>query len=99
MKKLIILIITLLIYSLGYGQTTAKDYLVRGRSKSNLQDYRGAIADYNKVIELNPKVAVAYYNRGLEKSKVGEKDSACLDLSKAGELSYDSYEAISELCK
>jgi tetratricopeptide (TPR) repeat protein len=33
---------------------TAEDYFDSGTAKAELQDYRGAIQDYNKAIELNP---------------------------------------------
>ena len=36
----------------------------------------GAIADYNKAIELNPNYAEAYYNRGSEKSDLKDYDGA-----------------------
>jgi len=35
-------------------------------------NYQGAIADYNKAIEINPQYANAYYNRGLTKRKLGD---------------------------
>ncbi len=55
--------------------------------------------DYNKAIELNPNLAEVYYNRGLAKIGLGQKDSGCLDLSKAGEMGYaDAYEFINEYC-
>jgi hypothetical protein len=39
------------------------------------------------------------YVRGLSKIILGQKDSGCLDLSKAGELGYDrAYEAIEKYC-
>ena len=42
---------------------------------------------------------MAYYNRGLAKIQLGQKDSGCLDLSKAGELGYvEAYEAIKQYC-
>ena len=53
----------------------------------------------NKAIELNPKNSGAYYARGLAKIVLGQKDSGCLDLSKAGELGFvDTYEAIKQFC-
>ena len=59
----------------------------------------GAIQDFNKAIELNPNNAVAYYNRGLAKIHLGQKDNGCLDLSKAGELGHaKAYEHIKDLC-
>ena len=80
-------------------QKTAEDYFNSGNAKANLKDYKGAIEDFNKVIELNPKDAFAYNNRGLAKIDLGQKDSGCLDLSKAGELGFaEAYESIKEFC-
>ena len=74
-------------------------YFRRGFAKDTLQDYKGAIQDYTKAIELNPNYVDAYYNRGIAKIDLGQKDSWCLDLSKAGEMGYaESYEAIKEYC-
>jgi len=72
---------------------------IRGLAKAKLGDYKGAISDYNKAIELNPKLADAYYDRGVVKLLLGQKDSGCLDLYKAGELGFDkAYEVIKEYC-
>jgi len=55
--------------------------------------------DYNKAIELNPNYAAAYLNRGLIKIGLEQKNSGCLDLSKAGELGYaKAYESIKYYC-
>jgi len=37
-------------------------------------DYRGAIQDYDKSIELNPSYAFAYNNRGIAKDELGDSD-------------------------
>jgi tetratricopeptide (TPR) repeat protein len=59
----------------------------------------GAIADYNKAIELDPKDADAYINRGNAKYGNGDKKGACLDWSKAGELGTAlAYEIIKKFC-
>lgn len=79
-------------------------YRRRGFSKAELKDHSGAIVDYNKALELTPKnddesMAVAYYFRGLSKIAINQKDSGCLDLSKAGELGFSyAYESIKEHC-
>ena len=50
---------------------------------------------YTKAIELNPTLAEAYYNRGLDRALRGDKMAALQDLSKAGELGlYTAYSLI-----
>jgi len=49
-------------------------------------DYDLAIADYNKVIELNPHFAGAYYRRALAYESQGDKDQAIADLRKVLEI-------------
>ena len=93
-----LIIFCLFITTLAYTKT-AEDYFNSGYVKAELKKYREAIQDYNKVIKLNPKDFEAYNNRGLTKITSGQKDSGCLDLSKAGELGFaKAYEAIRELC-
>ena len=99
MKKLIILLLILLIPVLALAQT-AEEYNDMGTSKGEKGDYKGALIDYNKAIQLDPKNALAYYNRGLAKLLLGQKDSGCLDLSKAGVLGYSqAYDAIKQVCQ
>ena len=99
MKKLIILLLILLIPVLVLVQT-AENYLDKGVDKYNKGDYSGAIQDFNKAIELDPNDAEAYGGRGLAKILLGQKDSGCLDLSKAGELGYmDAYDVIKKHCQ
>jgi tetratricopeptide (TPR) repeat protein len=115
MKNIVFLIITSTISFLTHSQNTehlvfsapawqsksqpADTLFSQGLEKFRLKDYRGAIADYTKAIELNPKYAEAYHNRGLSKINFGQKDNGCLDLSKAGELGLEqAYEAIKNLC-
>ena len=45
-----------------------------------------ALADYNKIIQINPKYAKAYANRGIVMFKKGNKKKAILDLQKAAQL-------------
>ena len=61
-------LISLLIGTGIFAQTEIPTSFNSGNAKSELGDYRGAIQDYNKAIELNPKYANAYYNRGNAKS-------------------------------
>ena len=51
------------------------------------------------MIELNPKNKEAYSNRGIAKLNLKDKNGACLDWSKAGELGYEeAYDMIKKNC-
>jgi len=41
--------------AIDINQYSVKAYFFRGLAKGNLQDYYGAINDYSRVIELDPK--------------------------------------------
>ena len=56
-------------------------------SKSDIKDYYGAISDYTKAIEINPKKFKAYGNRGIAKEKIGDLKGACSDWIKTESLS------------
>ncbi|HPD33768.1 MAG TPA: tetratricopeptide repeat protein, partial [Candidatus Kapabacteria bacterium] len=49
-------------------------------------DYKGAIADYDKAIGINPNYSKAYKNRGIAKEKLGDKAGAQQDYEKYNEL-------------
>jgi tetratricopeptide (TPR) repeat protein len=58
----------------------------RGTAKAELEDFKGAIADYDKTIEIDPKLALAYYNRGLAKYFLKDFKGAIADFDKAIEI-------------
>ncbi len=61
-------------------------YAVRAVAFSQLKEYRQAIRDYDKVLELKPTgetARIAYNDRGLEKVSLGEYQSAILDFSQS----------------
>ena len=62
------------------------DFYNSGNTKYFQEDYKGAIHDYDKAIELNPNDPQAYIFRGDAKIASGDQKGACLDLEKAGEL-------------
>ena len=70
----------------GNKKEDAIAYFNRGLSKAKLQDYRGAIADYNKAIELTPDDVGAYNNRGIAKKNLQDYRGAIADYNKAIEL-------------
>jgi tetratricopeptide (TPR) repeat protein len=57
----------------------AAAYLNRGNAYHSKGEYDRAIADYNKVIELNPKHADAYNNRGAAYEKKQDHGKAIAD--------------------
>jgi len=80
MNKVVIIYFTETInrkYKLEYS------YLYRGSAKYNLNDFIGAIKDFNEQIVLNPKDSKAHQMRAL--SKIGLEDyyGGIIDLSKA----------------
>ena len=77
-----LIIFCLFITTLAYAQT-AEDFFNFGNAKYKLKDYRGAIQDYNKAIELNPKLASAYLGRGLAKGKLQDYRGAIKDYNKS----------------
>ena len=46
-------------------QIKASDWYYQGIIKAHQKDYQGAISDFTKAIEINPRYAAAYYQRGL----------------------------------
>ena len=65
---------------------SAEEYYNRGLTKNSLQDYKGAIADFTKAIELELEGASAYYGRGIAKISLQDYKGAIADNTKAIEL-------------
>lgn len=64
-------------------------YHTRGAAKAGLDDYKGAIEDFNESIQLNPKKALYYHDRGLAKEALGQHEAAEADFAKAKEIDPD----------
>ena len=58
------------------AKDTSTSYLNSGNSKLSLQDYRGAIQDYNQAIKINPNFELAFNNRGNAKFGLGDHRGA-----------------------
>lgn len=73
----------------------AHAYYNRGNVSARLSDFKSAVVDYSKAIEIDPDLAEAYYNRGLARVYLGSTEEGLADLSKAGELGiYSAYSVI-----
>ena len=77
----------------GKQSTPAETYFLRGWVKDELGDYKGAIADYDVAIQLNPNDADAYLNRGVAKNKLGQYFAAITDFDTAIRLKPDYADA------
>ena len=58
-------------------------YISRGVIKSQLKDEKGAIEDYSRAIEINPKNYISLYNRGFSKAELNDHQGAIDDFSKS----------------
>jgi tetratricopeptide (TPR) repeat protein len=58
-------------------------YFKRALTRSELDEPEGAIADYTRVIQINPKHDVAYNNRGLMRYEMGNREGAIADFNRA----------------
>ena len=63
MKTVFFLIIAFISSISCYSQSSTS-YVYSGLLKAKQNDYQGAIADYNKALELDPKEARAYLTEG-----------------------------------
>jgi lipoprotein NlpI len=61
----------------------AASYVQSGNEKHDRGDLDGAITDYTRAIDLNPKYANAYHNRGRVKHAKGDLDGALADFTSA----------------
>jgi lipoprotein NlpI len=86
LKAMFVTLSLSVVLSAGIAQTSAVDYFNRGVAEKANGDFEGAIADYNRAIELDPKYAAAYSNRGNAKQAKGDLDGAIADCNRAIEL-------------
>jgi S1-C subfamily serine protease/tetratricopeptide (TPR) repeat protein len=61
-------------------------YIIEGEKKWRLKQYKEAILDFDKAIELNPRAVYAYGHRGEAQSALKQYKEAILDFDKAIEL-------------
>ena len=65
---------------------TADEYISKGNQENSSGNYKDAIADYSKALELIPDNAEAYNFRGLSKSNLNHNHGSIADFNKAIEL-------------
>ncbi len=57
--------------------------LCRGFAHDKLRDFKSAVADYSRALQIDPKNAYAFYNRGISHDRSGDFASAIADFTKA----------------
>jgi len=69
---------------------SAEDYNKRGEAKLAKDDFDGALVNFNKAIKLNPKLVVAYDNRGRVELAKNNRDKTLADTwNKFGRIKKD----------
>ncbi len=95
LKTFVVSAVIFLGFSLNSYSQTAEEYYNRAYEKDKLQDYRGAVADYSKAIELNPVYSIAYFRRGSAKYELQDYIGAIADFTKVIELDLKNSDAYS----
>jgi tetratricopeptide (TPR) repeat protein len=72
---------------------TADDFFITAGSKSQKGSYRGAIADYDRALALNPQFEEIYFRRGIAHSLVKNWQAAESDYNRAIEIKPEHVEA------
>ena len=65
------------------------EYVEKGKAKEELEDYKGAISDYNLAIKTDSTSETAYYLRGYSKAMLEDHSGAIEDHTKAIEIDPD----------
>ena len=69
------------------------NYFNLGNEKADKGDHYGAISDFSKAIEINPKDDDSYFNRGNSKVDLKDYYGAISDYTKAIEINPNYYQA------
>jgi tetratricopeptide (TPR) repeat protein len=79
--------------------TNSVAYDSRAEIKFNMNDNKGCIEDSDIALSLNPNISNSYFLKGRSFYKLGKKEEACINWSKAGELGKtEAYEYIRKYC-
>ncbi len=94
MKKYLLLIILVVILTACVSEQKTNNLEARGIEKYKKYDYRGALVDFDKHIEQNPKDTSAYLYRASAKAMLNDYKGSLIDNSKAIELDSTSQLAL-----
>jgi tetratricopeptide (TPR) repeat protein len=75
-----------------YAQKSVAEFIKSGIQKENLEDFKGALADYNQAIFLDPQNTEALYYRGFVKTRMQDFANAMTDFDLAIAIDTESVE-------
>ena len=81
MKK-IFLILFITHTALFCESQTSLEFIIQGMEKGKLNDFQGAILDYNKAIKISPDSCLAYFFRTFSKQSIHDNTGAIVDYTK-----------------
>jgi tetratricopeptide (TPR) repeat protein len=65
---------------------TADDYFKLGWAKMHQSDWKGAVADFDQALKLDPAKVDAYLERGASKLMLGDRDGGMADYNQAAKI-------------
>src|SRR6185295_16995182 len=86
-RSLLMIVLSLCLATIAaraQNPTSADEFSQRGISRFEKNDFEGAVADFTKVIELQgQQLDFCFYFRGISLYRLGRRDEAIADLSRA----------------
>lgn len=76
----------MMLIALALGLQSSDEFYKRGLEKAKAGDHDGALLEFTRAIEADPKHTRAYLNRGLSKARKGDIDGSIPDFTRALEL-------------
>jgi tetratricopeptide (TPR) repeat protein len=92
MRLLFVLIV--LHFSLLTWAQSVPDYVENGRLKQKKRDFRGAIKEYEKAIQIDSANKIAFYNKAISESFIKDYSSALNDLNQSLKIDSNFADAI-----
>ncbi len=85
---------------LNLGHVHADIIERHGKILADLKDFKGAYADFNRLIQLDPNNPANYYLRGLVNDSLNNQEAACADMLQADKLGLDAaHQYLRKNCK
>jgi tetratricopeptide (TPR) repeat protein len=71
-----------------------------GKILADLKDFKGAYADFSRLIQMDPSNPTNYYLRGLVNDSLNNQEAACIDMLEADKLGLDAaHQYLRKNCK